>query len=197
MASPKGKAGKKAGFAQFAIDAYAQDFDTLRQMAMNYARRLERMLPDPEGLPKGTSGLRSMSRRDRQPEFQIRPVMEVHAQAPAKAEMKASSIEAMLANQLTQRLAAESCPNPRLVSTTESEFALLLGGRDGIIDGFGKLARLIILLSDKEKESSGPSTSAANVLDEFDDDELDRQIAAELDRIAARHAETGFPKEAV
>jgi hypothetical protein len=85
----------------------------------------------------------------------------------------------------------------RKSSKPPPEFSSLLGHRDGVIDGFGKLVRLVVLLSDKERESSAPSQNAGSPFDEFDDDELDRQIAAELDRIAARHAAEGIAEDSL
>jgi len=66
------------------------------------------------------------------------------------------------------------------------EYDRLLSHNDGVIDAFNTLALLVIRLHDKEKEHRDSSDLADPILDDSDEEELDREIAAELDRIAAR-----------
>jgi hypothetical protein len=66
------------------------------------------------------------------------------------------------------------------------EYDRLLSHNDGVIDAFNTLAQLIIRLHDKEKEHHDPSDLADPLAEDIDEEELDREIAAELDSIAAR-----------
>jgi hypothetical protein len=65
------------------------------------------------------------------------------------------------------------------------EFDRLLSRNAGVIDGFATLVQLVIRIRDKEQEVR-EETQSALPSDEFDEDELDRRIEEELDRIAAR-----------
>jgi hypothetical protein len=65
------------------------------------------------------------------------------------------------------------------------EFDRLLSRNDGVIDGFATLVQLVIRIRDKEQEARDQTQSALPI-DEFDEDELDRRIEEELDRIAER-----------
>jgi hypothetical protein len=74
------------------------------------------------------------------------------------------------------------------------EFEQLLGRNKGVIESFGTLVGLVIRLVEKEREAAAPG---ANDLDftEEDEDELDRRIQAELDRIAERRRAAGGAEE--
>ncbi len=69
-------------------------------------------------------------------------------------------------------------------------FERLLGRNDGVIDCFDTLVHLVIRIIDKEKETREPSASPF-AFDENDEEELDRRIHAELDRIAERRRSAG------
>jgi hypothetical protein len=70
------------------------------------------------------------------------------------------------------------------------EFEQLLGRNKGVIESFGTLVGLVIRLVEKEREAG---TAGDDDLDftEEDEDELDRRIHAELDRIAERRRAAG------
>jgi hypothetical protein len=71
------------------------------------------------------------------------------------------------------------------------EFGRLLGRNDGVIDSFNKLVQLVIRILDKEKETRDPTQTSSLAFDEHDEEELDRRIEDELDRIAARRRAAG------
>jgi hypothetical protein len=61
----------------------------------------------------------------------------------------------------------------------------LLGRGDGLIDGFNALARTIVRIIDKERRIAATKDANPEAAP-LDPEELDRRIAAELARIAAR-----------
>jgi hypothetical protein len=66
----------------------------------------------------------------------------------------------------------------------------LLAKSDGVIDGFNTLAQLVIRIIDKERQSFGLADDSSPPI-RHDEQGLERRIADELDRIAARGGAQG------
>ena len=130
----------------------------LREAAMDLSRKLRRTIQPRRKKPKTPDHKTDHASQDR-----------------ASQDRAAQHGAAQDAQPDEKPKAAEAAP----------EIARLLGRNDGVIDGFAALAQLVIRLFDKEKEAREQAKSALPG-DEFDEEELDRRIAEELDRIAER-----------
>lgn len=71
------------------------------------------------------------------------------------------------------------------------DYERLLGRNDGVVDGINTLGQLVIRLIDKERESCDSAEAAPVSLPKAAYAELDRQLIAELDRVAERRRENG------
>jgi hypothetical protein len=72
--------------------------------------------------------------------------------------------------------------------------SVLLRKGDGVIDGLNKLSQILVRIAGKGRHSAGDAENAdaaanANAVPALDKAELERRIAAEVDRIAAARGE--------
>jgi len=72
-----------------------------------------------------------------------------------------------------------------LVTWTPADYERLLGRNGGVIDSFKTLTELIVRLFEVEEARCAPTNSDFEFT-ELDEDELDRRITTELDRLAER-----------
>ena len=171
MASPKGRAGDKAGFTTPAPGRHGRDFGSLRTTAMQAARLLREMLPPPQKQQKSKKKKKTKDSQAERPSFGLLGVEPVVSEG---GEPKQSD-------------SVPAAPQP-----LPPGFDRLLGGNDGIIDGLAKLTQLVIRLSDKERESLDAVQAAKRSAPKIDEQALDRRIADELARIAARRGAAGI-----
>jgi hypothetical protein len=116
------------------------------------------------------------------------------------ANLKAFRLYAMhllkVLKQIMPANAKKAVPEDGHVKPLPLEYDRLLGPKQGVIDGLAKLTHLIMAIIDKERETND-HTQSSLLFNEGDEDELERRILAELDRVAAQRGSAESDPESV
>ncbi len=106
-------------------------------------------------------------------------------------------IAMLFAGCLTEMLPSREQPDDnasdRQAKPSPAEYDRLLRKGDSLIDSLDTLTRIVILLLDKEQQRRASPQPSRRTISKADEDELDRKIQAELDRLVDDDEEAEGP----